>query len=318
MSTDIDTAALRMGVEELRTPEGQAKFAREAGDYIRDMVRETSFADKILTPTPVTENELVPGMTEGSSVAIPGNITTEEEDTVYAWRDIQVAGGAMVMNFKDAPRAKYINGKRYAIPLANVGTEEFNKVEGELLASSYDILKVVEDTAFLETHREKDRKFLSYCEQAVSASGQTITAAGPLQRSAFRSIQHPAIFNEIKPQVILMSEAAFTDLGLWDESDLGPSVADTTANGYTVSTVHGMTIIRSIKTKLFDTVVANELDATEMWCFPAAEFLGHNLYHGDYKVWSNWEGQMWRFQGWQRFGMGIGNIKGVTKLTIAY
>ena len=319
MSTDIDKATLRMSVEELQTPEGNAKFAREASDYIRDMVRETSFTDKILMPTPVTEDELHPGITESSSTAVPGNISDNQDDTVYAFRDIQVGARAMEMNFRTQPLAKFVQGKRYAIPIAEVSTETYEKTEGELIASSYDILKVVEDTAYLETHRVRDEKFISYVDQAVTQTGQSLTAAGPLQRSGFRSIQHPALGNEIKPQVILMSERAFTDLGLWDNSDMDAETASVTRDGYTAATVHGMTIIRSIKQGLFDRQsTAGELTETTMYCFPAAEFLGHNLYHSDYKVWSNWEGPLWRFRGWQRFGMGIGNINGVTKLTVTY
>ena len=315
----IDITQQKRTAESLRTPEGNAKFAREAGDYIRDQVRETALSDKIITPQPVTENELVPGMTEGTAVAVPGTITDDHGDTVYAWRDIQVPGKAMLLNFRDEPRARFIDGKRYAIPLATVGTEIFEKTEGELIASSYDILSVVEDTAFLETHTERDRKFFDYCEIAVAASNQTVSASGPLQKSAWRSLMHPALFNQIKPQVVVLSEIAFTDTFLWDESELGSTVADVTANGYTATKIGDMTYIRSIKTELFDT--KNEdgtLASTTIWCFPAAEFLGHNLYYGDYKVWSNWEHELWRFRGWQRFGMGIGNINGITKMTVTY
>lgn len=315
---DIDITTQRLSAESLQTREGQDKFARAAGDYIRDKVRETSVLDKIIPPEPVTEDQLVPSMTEGSSVAIPGTPTDDAEDTVFAWRDIQVPGRAMLMNFRDEPRAKFIDGKRYAIPLATVGTERYQKTEGELIASSYNILKVVEDTAFLETHRTRDEKFLAFCEQAVAASGQSVSASGPLQRSAFRSIKHPAYKNEIKPEVVLLSEAAFSDTDLWDEQDLGDSVSSVTANGYTATKIGDMTYIRSIKTALFDVWDGNELSSTTMWCFPASEFLGHNLYYGDYKVWSEWEGELWRFQGWQRFGVGIGNINGITKLEVTY
>jgi len=303
----------------MRTPDGQSKIAMLTGDYIFTKVRDTSFADRILTPMPVSKDEIRSGITEGTSDAVPGSINDNYEDSLYVVKEVDVEGEAMIMSLRGQPRARYVNGKRFAIPLVEVRTERFEKTQAELLASKYDLIKIIEDTAYLETHTARDEKFINYCDLAVTRSGKSLTMNGPIQRSALRSIQHQAMRDQIIPTTLLMSQIGWTDLMLWDQSDLGDTVAEVTRDGYSESKVMGLTHIKSVKSKLFDTFNDDdELSSTELWSFPEQKFLGYNLYYDDYRVWNAWEAGVWRFEGSQIIGMGFGNIKGITKLTINY
>jgi hypothetical protein len=318
MSLNFAAPTNRQMVESLRTSEGQNKFAQKAGEYIRDKLRETSVFDQILAPQPVTEDELVPGISDGSSTTVPGNTSNTQGDTVHVIRDIQIGATAMLMDFRGQPKAQFINGRRFAIPFGVVTTQRYEKTQEELLASKYDILKVLEDTAYLETHTQKDVKFLDYCEQAVATTGQALTADGPMQRDTFRAIQHPALQNQLQSTVLLMSKAAFTDLGLWDSIDLDSKVSEVTENGYVMAKVAGMKYVISLKSSLFDTYAGGKLATTKVWAFPDPEFLGYNFFLNEYQVWNSWEANLWRFQGWQTIGAGFGNINGITKVTVTY
>ena len=318
MYDEMNPARMQNLAEAIKTPEGQAKFAQEAGDYIFTEVRDTSFRDQILPPQPVATSDLRAGNTEGTSTAVPGTLVDDVEDSLYIVKEVEVAGKAMVVSLRGQPTANYINGKRFVVPMHTVTTERFEKTQDELLATKYDLIKVVEDTAFLETHTERDRTFLQYCQLAVDETGKEIEVSGPLQRSAFSRLTHPVLSSKIIPTKVLMSYIAATDMDLWDQTDLGDMVAEVTTKGYTAAKVMGLTHVRSIKSDLFDTMEGNDIEKSEMWAFPEPRFLGYNVYCGDYRVWSSWEGRLWRFEGSQTVGLGFGNINGIVKITINY
>ena len=270
-------------VDKLRTPEGQSEFNQAAGECIRDSIRKTSLFYKVIPPQPVTKNELKK----------LGNTTDDQPDIRCLMpRLMPVTVMAMLMDMRGEPIPKYIDGKQQLpIPMRTVETKRFEKTDEELSGSG--ILKVVEEMASWEA-KERDKKFLKYCELAVTESGQVLRKNGPLQRSHFRKIQHPALLNEINPEVVLLSEVAFIDLDLPDSA----------------TEINNMTCIRSIDNDV--------LASTEVWSFPAPDSLGYNLYCGDYKVCNKRErADLWSFQGREMVGAGIGNINGITKLTIA-
>ena len=318
MGVIMDRETGELTYQSLFSEEGRSKFGAAAGNFIRKRMRETSVMDQIITPQPVAQHEFVPGVNLGSSVVLPGRRTNDQGETVSVIRSVEEEGTAMLLDFRSDPYPVYVEGSRYQIPFGLVSTMLYEKRAEELLANNYDILGVINKTAFLETHTQRDRKWLQYCDMAVTSSGQSISVSGPLQRSAFRSIMHPGDKNQIPAATLLMSKAAFRDLGLWDQSDLGDEVANVTAHGYRATRIGDLTYICSIKSSLFDTFDGNRLTSTKIYCFPPQEYLGHSLYYGDYQVWNQWVANLWQFRGWQMFGIGIGNINGIVRMTVNY
>ena len=186
---------------------------------------------------------------------------------------------AMLMDIGGEPVPEYVDDKpQLPIPMRTVKTKWFEKTTEELSGSG--ILKVVEEMASWEA-KERDRKFFNYCEIVVAQSGQMLRENGPLQRNHFHKIKQLSLKNEIEP-----------------------------------TRVSDMTCIYPIETALSDTFDNGAFASTNIWSFPAPEFLGYNLYCGNYKVQSQREANGWRFLGWERVGAGIGNINGITKLAI--
>ncbi len=268
-------------VESLQTSEGQEEFNQAAGKYIRGKIKKMSLFYKVMPPQIVTEDKLE---------TILGNATGEQPDLRCFRPSVQKPGMAMLMDMGGEPVPEYVDGKqRLLIPMRTVKTKWFKKTAEELSGSG--ILKVVEEMASWEV-KERDRKFLKYCELVVAQSGQVLRENGPLQHDHFRKIQHPAQGHEIMPKMVLLSEIAFMDLDLPDSA----------------TEINPMTCIRSIDNDI--------LASTEIWSFPAPDSLGYNLYCGNYKVQSQRKADGWRFIGWEMVGAGIGNINGITKLTI--
>ena len=223
-------------------------------------------------------------VTEDKLKSIPSNATGEQPDLRCFMPSVQLLISkpitAMLMNMRGEPIPEYIYDKpQLPIPIRTVETKWFEKTTEELLASG--ILKVVEEMASWEAE-ERDRKFFNYCEIVVAQSGQEFRENGPLQRNHFHKIKQLSLKNEIEP-----------------------------------TKVSDMTCIYPIETALSDTFDNGVFASTNIWSFPAPEFLGYNLYCGNYKVQSQRKANGWRFIGWEMIGAGIGNINGITKLTIA-
>ena len=222
-------------------------------------------------------------VTEDKLKSILGNETGEQPDLRCFMPSVQLLISkpvtAMLMNMRGEPVPEYIYDKpQLPIPMRTVKTKWFEKTTEELSGSG--ILKVVEEMASWEV-KERDRKFFNYCEIVVAQSGQEFRENGPLQRNHFRKIQQLSLKNEIEP-----------------------------------TKVSDMTCIYPIETALSDTFDNGAFASTNIWSFPAPEFLGYNLYCGNYKVQSQRKANGWRFIGWEMVGAGIGNINGITKLTI--
>ncbi len=277
-------------VESLQTPEGQEKFNQAAGRYIRSKIKKTSLFYKVIPPRSVTADKLV---------GIPSYATSEQPDLRCRMSRVSVPSNtkpvkAMLMDMRGKPVPDYTDGRQpLSIPMGTVKTKWFEKTAAELSASG-SLLKLAEEMASWEV-KERDRKFLKYCELAVKESRQVLRKSGPLQKDHFRKIQHLALKNEIEPKIVLLSEMAVMDL------DLEKSAAK----------ISGMKCIRSQDDDV--------LTPTVVWSFPAPDFLGYNLYWGDYKVCSKQErADRWNFQGWEVIGGGIGNVNGVTKLILGF
>ena len=135
-------------------------------------------------------------------------------------------------------------------------------------------------------NKDELKEFLEYCEQAVEKTGNTLNERGPLQRDHFCKIQHPALKYQNQPVVVLLSEAAWADIELWDYQER-KGISDQIA---------GMKCIRSNYSELFDTFNGNQLTSTTLWSFSGTPNLDNNPSQN----------------------VDISNIEGITKLTLTY
>ena len=78
-------------VEKLGTEEGRSKIAAYGGGVIRDHLRETSFARKVLPPQPVTPEEC--------------QVSTEHDGLVKI-EELEPESRAMVVDFRGSARAR--------------------------------------------------------------------------------------------------------------------------------------------------------------------------------------------------------------------
>ena len=116
-------------VQKLNSPDGLEKVAQEGSAFIRQKLREVSFARKIINPQYVTKADLQRSVNHDGLVKIV---------------DIEPDSKAMVVNLRGNPDFKYIMGERFEIPFFMVSSEEFQKTEEELLAYEMPLTEVIE------------------------------------------------------------------------------------------------------------------------------------------------------------------------------
>ena len=140
--------------EKVATSEGKEKIAEFGGTYIRDRLREVSFARKIVPPTPVQRTELQRSV---------------NHDTLVKIVDIEPNSRAMSLTFRGQPTARLIRAPRFEIPFFTISSEKFEKHEQELLAYEMPITKIIEENSVKDIQAIEDRQFLLYVEAAVQA-----------------------------------------------------------------------------------------------------------------------------------------------------
>jgi hypothetical protein len=314
--------------DKIGSAEGKDKIAEFGGTYIRDRLREVSFARKVVPPTPVQRTELQRSV---------------NHDTLVKIVDIEPNSAAMSMGFRGQPTARLIRAPRFEIPFFTISSEKFEKTEQELLAYEMPITKIIEENSVKDIQAIEDRQFLIYVEAAVqamqaSANSNTIkklnkttyasvvkssvvkgsSAVGsqgsndfvvwPVLKGDFISLKQLLHRRFLRAERILITEPDYDNLSAWTITDAWNIAAETATEGWKSNTVVGLKIIRTIKT--------NILREGNVYCFTAPEFFGRFYVLNQTKFYIDKIANLITWQSWEDIGMGIGNIGAVVKLEL--
>jgi hypothetical protein len=323
-------------IERLET-EGPTKTAAASLNYIKDRLRESSFADMIVPNERVVRGDLQ---------------RSTEHDTLVKIVDIEPGSRAMAVNFRGQPTAEYVNGKRYAIGFFTISSLKFEIVEQELMAYEMPITRIIEENSLKDMVEVKDREFLNHVESCIDAmqeegnstsdfsvaGGETSISkikgvlaeqsAGSATDYEVFAIQRSDIVNikkllkrqivvsgetvragRLRPALMLMTESDADDFDQWTHEDYGDRLQSETAlDGYTYNKVLGLRIIRTIKNDI--------LREGNVYVFTAPEFFGRNYTLNDVKFYIDKVANRIFWQAWMDVGMGFGNIAAVVKLEL--
>jgi len=312
--------------EKIGSTEGKDKIAEFGGTYIRDRLREVSFARKIIPPTPVQRSELQRSV---------------NHDTLVKIVDIEPNSKATSLTFRGQPTARFIRAPRFEIPFFTISSEKFEKTEQELLAYEMPITKIIEENSVKDIQAIEDRQFLIFVEACVqamqlSANGGTPTSnkvnggtavvssvikgAGAvtgnannftvysLQKNDFVKLKQLLHRRFLRSERLLMTEPDYDTLSTWTMTEVWNIVAETATEGWKSNTVVGLKIIRTIKT--------NILREGNVYCFTAPEFFGRFYILNQTKFYIDKIANLITWQSWEDIGMGFGNVAAVTKLEL--
>jgi len=298
----------------LDSPEGKEKLAQVAQSYIRDKLRENSFARKILPPQQVTKADL--------------QVSVNHDTLVYV-DEVEPDSKAMAMTFRGEPTVRYIEGSRYEIPFFTIGSEKFEKTEQELMAYRMPITKIIEDNAVKDIQEIEDHRFLSYISSAVEANSNTHIVTGEqavddiaangaktgagflgtLQRTDLVKLFKVLDGSRRRLATVLMNESDWDDCLNWTIEDFGDTVqGKVVIDGFSYDRIMGRKVVRTIKTDLLKT--------GNIYGFTAPEFLGKFLVLNNTKFYIDKVRNLISFSCWEDIGMGIGNYKSIAKLEL--
>ena len=140
--------------QKLGSSEGKEKMAEYGGSYIRDRLREVSYARKVLPPEQVTRTDCQRSV---------------NHDTLVKIVDIEPQSRALVVTFRGQPTANFIRAPRVEAAFFTISSQMFQKTEQELLAYEMPITKVIEDNSVKDIQEIEDREFTINVEAAVQA-----------------------------------------------------------------------------------------------------------------------------------------------------
>jgi len=314
----------------LSSSDGKEKIAQYAGSYIRDRLREVSFARKIIPPEQVTRTDCQRSV---------------NHDTLVKIIDVEPKSRAMAITFRGKPSARFIRGERAEVAFFTISSEIFQKTEQELLAYEMPITKIIEENSVKDIQEIEDREFLLHIEAACQAlqteanggtaktlnyttvfGGTTVEFSvrkGELARTAgvnnaiVRPIQRVDVVNlfkmldgnRLRAERILMTEVDYDDILSWTVEDNGDRIqSETTVDGYKYNTLLGRAYIRTVKTDI--------LRPGNVYIFTKPEFFGKFFVLNNTKFYIDKIANMITWQAWEDIGMSVINIAAVRKMEL--
>lgn len=316
--------------QKLGSSEGKEKMAEYGGSYIRDRLREVSYARKIIPPEQVTRSDCQRSV---------------NHDTLVKIVDVEPQSKALTMTFRGSPTARFIRGPKAEVGFFTVSSEIFQKTEQELLAYEMPITKIIEENSVKDIQEIEDREFTVNIEAAVQAlqlqaNGGVATPlnasqiAGPgvvefsvrkgeLARTAatndatVRPIQRPDLINlfklldgnRLRSERLLMTEVDWDDILQWTLEDFGDRLqSETAVDGYKYNTLFGRSYIRTVKTDI--------LRPGNVYVFTKPEFFGKFYVLNNTKFYIDKIANIITFQAWEDIAMAVINIAAVRKLEL--
>jgi hypothetical protein len=289
-------------LKRLDTNEGMQKVANEGAAFVRDKLREVSFARQILPPMYVSQADL--------QVSV-------NHDGVVKIVELEPDSKAMLVNFRGKPTTNYMEGKRIELAFHAISSEEFQKTEEELLAYRMPLTQVIEQNSVLDIQKIEDEAFLNHIDAAITASSNAITGNYDSTTDAVPEKKIRELFDQIdgkqlQTETLLMDNKMFNRLivnnntqGTFGDGALKGEIA---INGFKYPTLYGRRIIISNKTDLL---------ANTIYSFTAPEFLGEFCILNDTKFDIDKKRNVVTLSAYETIGMVIANIKSAAKLTLS-
>lgn len=297
---NVDTSMLNeLFVQKLGSNEGLEKVAQAGSSFVRQKIREVSFARKILPPEYVTKADLQRSIQHDGLV----KIVDKEPDSK-----------AMVVNFRGEADYNYIEGDRFEIPFHMVSSEDFQKTEEELLAYEMPLTDVIERNSVLDIQKVEDENFLKQIDAAITDSGNAVTGSydgttSEIPKAKIMELFNQLDANELKAEIMLMDTEMFNRLIVYNSETFGHgAVSEIVTNGYTYPTLFGRKLIVSNK---------NDLLKDKIYTFTSPDYLGRFCVLNDIKFWIDKRKNIITFSSWESIGIGIGNTKSAARLDLS-
>ena len=282
--------------QSLDTSEGREKLAAAGASYIRERLRETSFARKIIPPEQVTKADCQRSVNhEGLTKII----------------DIEPQSSAMAINFRAEPDGRFISGPRFELPFYTISSERFEKSEQELQSYEMPITKVIENNSVKDIQAVEDFRFLEACRVATQGSLKIVEEFATSQYGIGSKSDLTSLFDQLDDDrlavgTILMCKSQFNKWLALPNTEIGDVLASEVAkDGYRYNTILGHKLVTTIKTDI--------LSPREIFVFAEPDFLGKFYILNNTKFYIDKRANMIEWQSWEDIALGLGQVRGVAR-----
>jgi len=295
---------------------GQEKQAAvSAQQFTRNKLREESFAEKILTPIDLSNDELD---------------KAQDPELLVKWNDREPdTAPAVSVPLGVVPDAFQFKGTRYPSYFSRILSPKFSKDIDKLRTYDYDIRAIMLELSTKDIATQIDTSFINTINSSVgtlntanSLNGlglpQNVSISGGITREsvaeAFKVIKRLQVpFGASQPDggeskgVMLMNTVTADDFVKMGRSEVGGDLAqETFINGLPSKTLLGVKPIYTIKRDLVP-------DGT-IYLFSSEEFLGKYYRLQPLTVFMRNEAYFLEYFQYMNISLAIGNVKGAVKI----
>lgn len=275
--------------------DGHVKEAQDQGTaFIREKLRQESFARRILTPVLLSDDEI----DRDVNTDLPKKIVEKEPDSV-----------ATFVPFRGSGRRQWFKGPRYEIFFGRTESARFNKSKFELMTYQNDIRKILADNSVKDMADVEDIKFYETLDAIIVANPtQALDVPGGLNRGGVVSGIQKLTTGRLPVGKMLLTKTLFYDLLRLEATNIGDDIA---AQHYREGveeqdTLWGFPAITTIKDDI--------LPSNELWIFAPENFLGNFFMLQDATLFIKQEADMITFWSYAAIGIGIGNTRSVIRV----
>jgi len=319
--------------------EGRVKEAADEGSrFIRSKLRQESFAREILQPIELSPDEI----DRDEHTDQPKKIIEKEPDS-----------SATFVTFKGSGQRTFFRGPRYSVFFGKVESQHFMKSKFELLTYQNDIRKILTDNSVKDMADVEDKKFIETIEASLSDAAPSVAgnvkslaiggitrtrthlsgAVGqfdssdlllgnefhattngaadqaPLSKELIAQMFQAMTSKKLPIGKMLMTKATFMEALKFDYTDVGNDIVsrhyDKGLEGE--DKLFGVPVITTIKNDI--------INDNEIYLFAPENYLGNFFLLQDATLFIKQEADMIEFWSYSSPGIGIGNTKGVIKLS---
>jgi hypothetical protein len=295
---------------------GQEKQAAvSAQQFTRNKLREESFAEKIITPIDISNDELD---------------KAENPELLVKWNDREPdTAPASTIPLGVVPEALQFSGTRYPSYFSRITSPKYNKDIDHLRTYDYDIRAIMLELSTKDIATEIDSRFISTVDSVLGTANtanalnglglpQNVTISGGITREtvaeAFKVIKRLQVpFGPSQPDggeskgVMLMNTVTADDFVKMSRSEVGGDLAqDMFVNGLPSKTLLGVKPIYTIKRDLVP-------DGT-IYLFSSEEFFGKYYRLQPLTVFMKNEAYFLEYFQYLNISLSIGNVKGAVKV----
>ena len=280
---------------------GLVKEAEEAGSaYIRQKIYEDGFLRRLFEMKTITADELDPLLDEDK----PSIIVEKEPD----------ATAATFVGFKGTGNRAYFTGKRFRVPFGKVESERLSKSKFELMTIRMDIMTWLKENQAKMIQQEEDGYFMEAVTDILTtyASTQTVTAAATdTFKDAFVLGLKGMTSLRLPVGKILMHKNTYYESTKLKVEDIGhvPQEKRFREGVESETSFLNYPVVTTIK----DDLVAEGV----LYFFAPQEYFCKFYTLQDATLFIKTEADMYTFHTYEAPGFGIGNTKGVFKVTLA-